>query len=237
SYNMGFFAFETQQADFTSVISDDGFVSSGRFRANATRFKRVLNDKGEYETETDDDADAIQGSGIGLSIGASAKTDKDYVISFVLKNLYNRINWNKSAFQFDHILDTGDSKFFLGDGQFEDLEEDDFHTDNDHEISDFQTSRPFGFRLAVGREYRRYTYASEIGYEDEEFVFALGGGYHYMFLNLYAGYGYKFGNNINFGLGLGGDHFMFDFGFGTRNGITPGSTKGVLFATSLRFGI
>ncbi len=244
SYNLGMFAFVTEQADFYTEMSDDGLRAFAHFRGTGSGLKRVLKPQNEwddplepeYEIEYDED-NTITGSGFGINFAVSAKTDKDYVLSLVLKNIYNKTTWDKSALMIDRMYDTGsDPLFLVGAGQLEDLDSDEIETDNDHSIGSFQTTRPFGFRLGASREMGRYIYSSEMGWEDEEFVFALGGAYKWSVLNFYGGYGFKFGHSFNFGFGIGGEHAMFDIGMGTHNGITPGGTKGVLIASSFRFG-
>jgi len=236
SYNMGLFAFESEQADLVTDITDNGIRAFGRFQGNGARLVRKLNDEGEWDTEFDDE-ETFVGSGFGLNLALSAKTDKDYVLSLVVKNIYNRTTWNKSTLHVDREINTGDDyKFFTGENQLDDLDEDDITHDNDTEIGDFTTTRPLGFRIGAGRELGRYSYASEIGWEDEEFMFATGGSVRWAIFNIYAGYGFKYGHSFNFGFGLGNEYLMFDLGLGTHDGITPGGTKGLLLASSLRFG-
>jgi len=236
SYNMGIAAFQTQQADFFTIINDNGLKAIGNFVGKGARLKREYDpESDEYNTEFSGDK-PIVGKGFGLNIATSMKTGQNYVISLVLKNIVNRTNWTESVLQVTRTLDTGDEKFITGADGLESLDSDDITTEDDHEINSFTTTRPFGFRFGVGKDAGRLKYASELGWEDEKFVAAFGGGLHWAVFNLFAGYSYKYGHNFSGGIGLGGDHLMFDFGIGSQDGITPGSTRGILFASSLRFG-
>ncbi len=235
-YNMGLMAFETSEMNFTTDIRDDGIRVNGRFIGKGTRFIREFDpNEDTFETEFDDEAGVV-GTGFGLDLAVSAKTSTDYMLSLVVKNVFNRTKWTESVLQFDQAIDTGDPKFFVGDGQLEDLEEEDYRTDLDKEIDSFTTTRPFGFRLAIGREVGRYKYAVEVGHEDEKKVLAFGGGIRWAIFNVFGGYGYKYGNNFNAGLGIGGDHLMFDIGIGSKDGFTPNTSEGVIIASSLKFG-
>lgn len=235
SYLQGLGILKTESANLFTTLSDDGIVARGEIVAHGTHLERKLQDDGDYQTEFVEDA-GVAGSGYGISLAASGKLNKGYMVSFVLKNLLNKVTWNESAMEIRRTLDTGDPKFIIGAGQLEDLDSDSITTDEDIEIGSFTTSQPLDLRFAVGRKAGRFMYASEIGRENEKFIFALGGGVRWAIFNLYGGYRYKSAHNINFGIGLGGNHFIWDFGFGTRDGITPGSNKGLVFASSLRFG-
>lgn len=236
SYNLGFTAIQTEEADITTIINDDGIQTQGQYTANAAGFTREFDpEEGEWETKYAE-GDAIRGKGFGLNIATSAKTDGGYVLSLVVKNIFNSIKWDKSILQINRTLDTGDAKFITGSNSLEDLDEDAVITDNDHVSDSFTTSRPFGFRIGAGKWGHRLKYAAEIGWEDKEFVISIGGGVRWSILNLYAGYGFKYGQNLSGGIGIGGERFMLDIGLGTQDGITPGGTKGVLLASSFRFG-
>lgn len=236
SYNLGFTAIQTEEADITTIINNDGIRTQGQYTANAAGFIREFDPvEGKYETKVAEDG-AIHGKGFGLNLATSVKTGSGYVFSVVAKNIINSTKWDKSILQINRTVDTGDPKFIIGTNALEDLDEDAVITDNDHVSDSFTTSRPFGFRIGVGKWRHRIKYAAEIGWEDEEFVYSFGGGLRWTILNLYAGYGFKYGQNLSGGIGIGGERMMFDVGLGTQDGITPGSTKGVLLASSFRFG-
>lgn len=235
SHIKGLGILKTESANLFTTLSDDGIVARGEIVAHGTHLERKLQDDGDYETEFVDDAGAA-GSGYGFNLAASGKLDNGYIISFVLKNLLNKVTWDQSAMEIRRTLDTGDPKFIIGAGQLEDLDSDSITTDEDIEIGSFSTTQPMDIRFAVGRRAGRFMYASEIGRENEKFLFALGGGVRWFLFNLYGGYRYKSAHNVNFGIGFGGNHFIWDFGFGTRDGMTQGSNKGIIFASSMRFG-
>jgi hypothetical protein len=238
SYNLGLGVLETETADLFTTLSEDGIVAQGNIKSKAVHLvrKQDENDSTKYTIEAAEEF-KIAGKGFGINVAASGKLDNGYVVSFVMKNLFDQVTWDQNALEINRVLDTGTPKFPIGAGQLEDLDEDSVLTNNDKEISSFKTSRPVDFRFAIGKKTGRFMYATEIGREDEKFVYMLGGGVKWFLFHLYGGYRYRDAHNINFGLGLGGDRFMLDFGFGTRGGMTPKSNKGVIFATSFRLGL
>jgi len=235
SYVKGLGVLKTESANILATVSDDGIVARGEIVASGTHLERKLQDDGEYNTEFVEDF-GIAGSGYGINLATSGKLDNGYIVSFVVRNLLNKVTWDESALEIHRTLDTGDPKFIIGAGQLEDLDSDSITTEKDIEIGSFKTSQPMDLRFAVGKKAGRFMYASEIGRENEKFLFALGGGVQWAIFRIYGGYRYKSAHNINFGIGLGSNYFIWDFGFGTRDGISPGSNKGIIFASSLRFG-
>ncbi|MCH8285764.1 hypothetical protein IIB79_04460 [candidate division KSB1 bacterium] len=235
SYHLGLGTFQTENATLFATFSDDGVVANGSFRGKATHLFRQEQPDGDFDTEFIEDFEP-GGAGYGFSLAASGKLDNGYIISVVFKNLLNSVKWDKSAFQLDRSFDTGDPKFFIGPGQLEELNEDDISEDNDREIDSFTTSAPVELRVGIGKKSGRLRYAGEIGREDDQFLAALGAGLRWFIFDLSAGYKYKFAHNVSFGVGIGNDHLYWDAGFGSRGGVTPGSNKGIVVASTLRFG-
>lgn len=235
SYIVGLGTLRTDHTSLFATFSDEGIVARGRLTGKGTNLVQTPQENGDFDTEFSEDFEP-GGSGYGINLAASGKLNNGFTISLVLKNLFNRIIWDKSAMQLDRTLDTGEPKFFIGPGQLEELNEDDITENFDKEIDSFSTSAPIDIRFGIGKQKGRYRYAGEIGRENEQFLAAFGAGIRWFLFNLSAGYKYKYAHNLSFGIGLGGEHFMWDFGFGTRDGITPSSNKGFVFASSLRFG-
>lgn len=235
SYHLGLGTFQTENAALFATFSDDGVVAKGSFRGKATNLFRQEQSDGDFDTKFEENFEPA-GAGYGLNLAASGKMNNGYIVSVVFKNVINSVKWDRSAFQLDRSFDTGDPKFFIGAGQLEELNEDDISEDNDREIDSFTTSAPVEFRFGIGKRLGRIRYAGEIGREDDQFLGAVGGGLRWFIFDLSAGYKYKFTHNVSFGFGLGNDHLHWDIGFGSRGGVTPGSNKGFVFASNLRFG-
>jgi hypothetical protein len=240
SYNLGLGIVETETAHLYTTLSDNGVVGHGSVISRGVHLIRTpdptLTDPDNYKIETADKFE-IAGKGFGINLAASGKLDNGYIMSFVIKNLFDRITWDKNALEINRVLDTGTPKFFIGTNQLEDMDEDSIITDNDKELSSFKTSRPVDYRFAVGKKAGRFMYATEIGREDEQFVYMFGGGIRLLFLDLFGGYRYKTTHNLNFGFGIGWSRLYFDLGLGTRGGATPKSNKGIIIASSLRLGL
>ncbi|MFC1555044.1 hypothetical protein ACFL7D_10440 [candidate division KSB1 bacterium] len=234
AYMMGIAKIDFEKTSLFADITDNGIVARGEIIGHGTNLVRVYDPvDGTYDLETSDET-GISGKGFGLNFGATGKLDNGYMVSVVVKNLIDRMSWNKDVVKFNHVINTGDPMF---PNELGDLEEDDYHTDNDEEVGSFTSSLPIELRFAVGRKVGRYMYAAEIGRENEKFLFALGGGLKWAIFNLYGGYQINQSHGLNFGIGFGGQNFMWDFAVGSRGGVKWGSNKGLAFATSMRFGM
>jgi hypothetical protein len=193
--------------------------------------------KGSYVGTGAFDDGNIVGRGYGLNLGISARTSNNITLSLALDNVYNRIDWNRSTKEYVGTLDTGEPKFILGDGQFEDAEFDDFFEDDEVDIDPFHTKSPINIRFGVGTSGKYFALAAEVGRRNEEVHFGGGARAKLAIINLYAGYRYyQEDHNLTAGIGLGGKNFIFDVGLGTRGGITYMKQKGLLLSSSLRIG-
>jgi len=220
SFLFGFGSFQTERAEITTIICDEGLAAKGSYYGRGT-----IAENGK-----------ITGNGLGINLAFSAKTVNSYTISFVLRNVYHYMNWKRGTKGYAGSLDTGVPKFIFGKGQLGELESEDYFHNNEYNIEPFSTRYPIDFRFAVSRKLQHFVYATEIGTNKEKFMFALGGGVKWRIFNLYTSYNYLSDHFFNTGLGLGGKHFLIDFGIGSRGGITAKSNKGLILASSLRFG-
>ncbi len=221
SFLLGFGAFQTERAEIATIINDAGLVANGSYYGRGTM---IENGK-------------LAGTGVGLNLALSAKTHDSYTISLVLRNVYHNMKWNNGTKEYMGVLDTGVPKFIFGDDQLSELESDEFFQNEEYDIPHFNTSAPFDFRVAVSRQIKRFVYATETGTDRGKFMFALGGGINWSIFNLYTSYSYLSDHFFNAGIGLGGKYFFIDFGIGSRGGFTANTYKGLILASSLRFGL
>lgn len=219
-YLIGIGSIKIDHANLTAIVNDAGISAKGFYSAKGTDFEQ--ND--------------IGGSGKQINLAISARTTSNYTISLVFKNIFHRVSWNKTNKEYRGTLDTGDPKFIMGSGQLADLDGDEIFTDEELSIGSFSTSRPLEFSFGIGRTIDKYTYAMELGTDNEEFMFAIGGGIKIAIIQLYSAYSHRMSHNFNFGLGIGGKHFLLDFGICTRGSFIQSLYKGLTFGSSLRVG-
>jgi len=221
SFLLGIGAFQTERAEIATIINDAGLAANGSYYGRGTKIENGR----------------LAGNGFGLNLALSAKTYDFYTISIVLRNVYHRMNWNTGTRGYSGTLDTGVPKFFFGENQLTELESDDYFQNDEHDIRPFSTRAPFDIRVAVSRQVKRYVYATETGTNRGKFMFALGGGVNWSIFNVYTSYSYLSDHFFNAAIGLGGRYFFIDFGIGSRGGFTANTYKGLVLASSLRFGL
>ncbi|MBN2410386.1 hypothetical protein JXQ31_01765 [candidate division KSB1 bacterium] len=218
---LGFGAFQTERAEIATIINDAGLAASGSYYGRGTM---IENGK-------------LAGTGAGLNLAFSAKTYDFYTISLVLRNVYHNMKWNNGTKEYVGVLDTGVPKFIFGDDQLSELESDEIFQNEEYDIPHFSTRAPFDFRIAVSRQIKRFVYATETGTNRGKYMFALGGGMNWSVFHLYTSYSYLSDHFFNAAIGLGGKYFFIDFGIGSRGGFTANTYKGLILASSLKFGL
>jgi hypothetical protein len=228
----------------TGIAGAEISRSKGAFLTTDEAYVSYIDIEGNY-TNLDSVQGITAGHGFSLDLGAAGVIDKDWTVSFSLKNLIGAITWGSGTEKFVSRVLIDSVKFDdLGDNEITD--EKIVTTDTSYRIDNFSSSLPTVLHLGVAWQMRsdlllsadlEQAFSERYGYSQQGLL-AVGAEYRpWTPLPLRGGmsFGGRWGYALGLGFGLHFGFFQFDLGTSLHRIPWPSATRGIALATNFKF--